>query len=376
MTITVPADLGVDERHELGRALFRSDPSITAWGVRDEGLWYELTAESALSPASLESSATERIQAMAGFPTRTLHDLRSNPRPRLENIDELLCQHGYLTAVAPGALAMRGPAALLAERIDRWFANWARDQGAGAWRFPSLLKSSDLERSGYLRDFPHQANLVCHLPGQAGEIREAAARAAAGETVDTPHGLALAPTVCYRLLIALADTTLEEPLLLATANCPCYRYEGPGATQLDRLREFSMREIVGVGAPDQVLAFRDLLLEGTRSFVDAARLHGWIESASDPFFQDVWRQGRTFQLGFDLKTEARVAVAGRDESLAIASVNYHRDHFGLAFNITASSGEPVHSCCVGFGIERWVLAVMSHHGIDPAGWPDFLTGDD
>ncbi|HZP72194.1 MAG TPA: hypothetical protein VFA97_02340, partial [Gaiellaceae bacterium] len=49
--------------------------------------------------------------------------------------------------------------------------------------------------------------------------------------------------------------------------------------------------------------------------------------------------------------------------------NYHREHFSSIFDLRQGSGEPAHTACVGFGLERISLALFSRHGLDPDAWP-------
>jgi seryl-tRNA synthetase len=371
-TVTVPPGLGDDACHELARHLAWSLPDVTSCGFDGQAkvLWF--VSGQPLDQTGLKQAANERGKAMNTFPSRRLASFEQHPLPAYDKVEDLLRARGDLRSIGPNTVALRGSAALLAARLEQLMKREAAELGAEEWLLPSLMYTGDLARSGYLRDFPHQANLVCHLPGQPDEVKQAAAQVISGSEVPSHLTSALAPTVCYRMFTALADSVVEPDLFVQTASAKCFRHEGAAASGLDRLGEFSMREVVAIGQPQAVSAFRDTLLELSGRLLEKTRLHAWIESASDPFFTDVWEKGRLFQMGFDLKAELRVRVAGRDESLAIGSVNHHRDHFGLAFNIRDTAGHPVHSCCVGFGIERWILAVLSHHGPEPDGWPQTL----
>jgi len=51
------------------------------------------------------------------------------------------------------------------------------------------------------------------------------------------------------------------------------------------------------------------------------------------------------------------------------SFNYHREHFGAVWNMNDEHGEPAHTSCVAFGIDRLVVALFANHGVDPAHWP-------
>jgi len=64
----------------------------------------------------------------------------------------------------------------------------------------------------------------------------------------------------------------------------CFRYESKNITELDRLWEFSMREIVFIGAKDEVLTAKAESLELVWKLIEILDLTAHIETASDPFF--------------------------------------------------------------------------------------------
>ena len=70
-----------------------------------------------------------------------------------------------------------------------------------------------------------------------------------------------------------------------------------------------------------------------------------------------------------LKFEVLVQIAG-DEPTAVASFNYHHDHFTSTYGLELADGGPAHTACLGFGLERISLALFHAHGLDVAAWPD------
>jgi seryl-tRNA synthetase len=54
---------------------------------------------------------------------------------------------------------------------------------------------------------------------------------------------------------------------------------------------------------------------------------------------------------------------------AVCSFNYHQQHFSSAFDIRTADGSPASTACLGFGLERVVMALFKTHGFDPASWP-------
>jgi seryl-tRNA synthetase len=51
------------------------------------------------------------------------------------------------------------------------------------------------------------------------------------------------------------------------------------------------------------------------------------------------------------------------------SFNYHREHFGVTWGIEDVAGNPAHTGCVAFGMDRLAVALFATHGIDTNAWP-------
>ena len=166
-----------------------------------------------------------------------------------------------------------------------------------------------------------------------------------------------------------ANQRQEEKLRTGTAVGACHRYESRAATGLERLREFRMREIFAIGERNEVLQFRDHLIEGQRRFLQTFALNGCIETASDPFFVDTSSKA-IYQLSLNLKYEVKALLPYKNDVLAISSVNYHENFFSRSFDIYGAQGETLHSCCLGFGLERWALAILAQYGPQPRDWPE------
>ena len=55
------------------------------------------------------------------------------------------------------------------------------------------------------------------------------------------------------------------------------------------------------------------------------------------------------------------------ESKNVPALSNHS--FGSAFDIKLPDGETAHTACLGFGLERVVMALFKTHGFDPRQWP-------
>jgi seryl-tRNA synthetase len=199
-------------------------------------------------------------------------------------------------------------------------------------------------------------------------------------TVPDAHALAapgtcLSPAVCYHCYQALEAQRLAAGPRTVTTVGKCFRYESTNITGLDRLWDFTMREVVFVGTEDEVSAHRARGIELVKRQIEKWDLEGSIETANDPFFSATYATKRFHQVQSDLKFELRLAIepdASGPRTLACASFNLHEDFFGKAFTIAAADGKPAYTGCVAWGLERWVLALFTQHGFEAARWPEAL----
>jgi seryl-tRNA synthetase len=76
-----------------------------------------------------------------------------------------------------------------------------------------------------------------------------------------------------------------------------------------------------------------------------------------------------------LKFELNVPVNSVENPTACLSFNYHQDHFGSTWDLHQADGTVAHTACVGFGLERITLALLRHHGLDLAAWPEAVRAE-
>jgi seryl-tRNA synthetase len=177
----------------------------------------------------------------------------------------------------------------------------------------------------------------------------------------------LSPNVCFHCYGWLAGRDLTAPLTI-TACGKCFRYESKNLTGLERLWDFTMREIIFVGPAEWVLAEREKAIEKVLELMERWGLACEIRSANDPFFTDDFATMATYQQAFDLKFELLLPLPYKNKNLAVGSFNSHQDFFGRVFQIT-HQGQTAYTTCVGFGLERLLLAFLAQYGTDRTSWP-------
>lgn len=69
------------------------------------------------------------------------------------------------------------------------------------------------------------------------------------------------------------------------------------------------------------------------------------------------------------KYELRLNI-NEKKDIAVGSFNLHGMAFTSAFNIRVRNCKNAVTGCVGFGIERWVLAFLCQYGKEEKNWPE------
>jgi seryl-tRNA synthetase len=246
-----------------------------------------------------------------------------------------------------------------------------REPGTDVLRFPPVMSRRHLEKSGYLKSFPHFLGCVCCLTGEEAKIRGTVERLEGGEdwTTDlSAADLVLTPAACYPVYpIAASRGAVPAAGLKFDVAADCFRREP--SKDLDRLQSFRMREYVCLGTPEQIDAFRRRWLAWAPDFAAELGLPCTIEQASDAFFGRGGKLMAMSQIEQALKFELLIPVRSVEEPTACMSFNYHQDHFGKVWNLRNTSGAVVHTGCVAFGIDRLALALFATHGPHFSDWP-------
>jgi seryl-tRNA synthetase len=232
-----------------------------------------------------------------------------------------------------------------------------------------------LEKVNYFHAFPHSLTFATHLREDLDVIQDFSDHASCDE-----HGIdvsmdsfskvqaMLSPAVCYHLYFALADKPLTNDQLVATAVGNCFRYESSNLVSLERLWNFTMREIIFVGSREFVLENRETARKRMEEKFAHLGFAYRVETANDPFFVGEFKQA-AFQNAFQLKFEIRASLPFKNSTLAVGSYNYHQDFFGRNLKISLSNGKPAQTGCVAFGLERIAYAFLAQYGLDLRTWP-------
>jgi seryl-tRNA synthetase len=212
---------------------------------------------------------------------------------------------------------------------------------------------------------------VSCLSGSEAEIRAAIDRLDQGEPWVgslAAADLVLSPAACYPVYpIAAARGPVRKGGAVFDVASDCFRREP--SRDIDRLQSFRMREFVCIGTPDEVQAFRGAWMERGSAIARELGLDHRIELASDPFFGRGAQIVALSQLQQELKYELLAPVRSAESPTACISFNYHREHFGQAWDLRTDAGEVAHTGCVAFGMDRLAVALFAAHGVRLEDWP-------
>jgi seryl-tRNA synthetase len=258
---------------------------------------------------------------------------------------------------------------ILTQALHAMVDRESRKDGALKVSFPPVVPRELLRKVGYMENFPQLCGSIHSFTGKDLEHLALQNTVKAGGDW-APHlsqtDVTLTPASCYPLYPTLAGT-LPKGGVLFDLNCYCFRHEP--SNDPARLMSFEIRENVRAGSPEEVQAWRHSWLARGQGMIEALGLPVVLDTASDPFFGRGGRMMKANQKEQALKFELLVDIWGKDKPTAVASFNYHQNHFSHLFDIHSADGEDAHTACLGFGIDRLVIGLFKTHGFDMQAWP-------
>ena len=291
-------------------------------------------------------------------------------------LSELIDRRLLIDTGVPGVYGRGADFENVRESVAELVTRAAAGEEPEQLRFPPLIPRRDLERVGYLKSFPHLAGSVFSFDGderQAAEQYQRASRHEDWSEFQSMTDLVLTPAACYPVYPAIAarGRLPQGGVTVDAGGAYVFRHEPSGDPA--RLQMFHQREIVRIGAPEQVHEWRDRWRELALGLLGSLGLEVTLDVANDPFFGRSGRMLAASQREQQLKFEVLTQIAG-PEPTAVASFNYHQDHFAGAYGIETHDGSPAHTACLGFGLERITIALLRVHGFEISSWPAPVRG--
>ncbi len=298
-----------------------------------------------------------------------------------DRVFEELCQARAFTKHGKGQVGIRVPYLDVLEFFDDLLSRLAVDVFQGVeYRFPTLIRTSVLNRVGYFESFPNLLFFVSRLKNSLsnytrfrGEFADISSEEDVPErlshfTVHTEYSLP--PTMCYYVYDMFSNAAFEGNRCVTTVG-KSFRYENDYCRTMERLWDFAIRETVFLGDLGYVRGGVARCLEIATRLMDELGLAGFCETANDPFFlvQDT-AQRINAQKVTGSKYELRLRISPH-ATIAVASFNRHGTYLAKRFGIHrgTDANQFINTGCVGFGLERMLFAFLAQFGTDEEAWP-------
>ena len=281
-----------------------------------------------------------------------------------------LLHSGLLTEGGVEGIYLRSPAFESVVRgVEAMISRVANVPVASRYFLPPIIPLSALEGAGYHRSFPNLVGVITSFTGSDSDLPEYLRRIQDNEewtqglsTID----ISLCSAACHQIYPLHSHRRVRDDGVTYEVQASCFRHEP--SSDPARMQSFRMQEIVLIGSEKAAFDHRESWLPRAAALLEGLGLDITQEVANDPFFGRPGRVLKRGQLEKELKFELLAPIGGNG-LVAIASANYHEDHMGHGFDISLNSGGPAHSACMGFGLDRVALALISVHGVDLESWP-------
>ncbi len=254
-------------------------------------------------------------------------------------------------------------------KFDAYVSKAVVNDSAEKLHFPPILSRKSFEKSGYLKSFPQLAGSVFAFQGKDAEHQQLLETLSTGDdwtSFQKATDVVLTPAGCYPVYPTFAGK-LPEGGKLVDLWSYCFRHEP--SDDPARMQMFRMRELIRLADIESVRSWRQTWIERGLAMLQDVGLGAYIAPANDPFFGRGGRMLAANQREQELKFEIVVPITSTEKPTAIMSFNYHQDHFATTFGIQTADGNTAQTACLGFGMERIVLALFKTHGLVPAEWP-------
>lgn len=272
-----------------------------------------------------------------------------------------------------GQIGFHEKGSFLMDYFDSKFCGFAAKFNALEKTYPAMLPLTGYAMTGYLKKSPQYA-IFCSPIEESMEVLENTNKAVSEGNVkgiEKEPEFALSPSACFHAYLEYENQTFSHNTIL-TFKQNVFRNEGRfNFSEIGRLIDYHVREIVMVGTEAFVNSRREEFMELTKNFMNEINLDGSIRVSTDSFIIPKMQIYKKIQKIDKSKFETQLFI-NKGKSISTASFNLHGKAFTDPFNISVKKTKETVTGCVGFGLERWVLAFVAQYGWDEKNWPESI----
>ncbi|WP_102399039.1 aminoacyl--tRNA ligase-related protein [Haloimpatiens massiliensis] len=300
-----------------------------------------------------------------------------------KNVLEKMIEMDVAKPYAQGTVCIKEPFTELFYFFSELFKSIGKYKfNAESNKYPTLIKSTTLNKVGYFGSFPHLLMFVNRLENTVdnfNSFKEDFKDMNDEDKITEKLGkymcqsdYALTPAACYHVYEDYENTEVDNKCVTTVGQV--YRYENKYEKPFERLWEFNMRELVFLGTKSYVEQSLEKSKQYAINIIEDLELKGVCETANDPFFLTANNTNRiNAQKMIGSKYELKLRV-NKDDFLAVASFNLHSQFLSYKFNISekANPNNKIYTGCFAVGIERIFFAFLSQYGVNKENWPEVV----
>lgn len=317
----------------------------------------------------VEATAQESMKKMIGDTKKDII-IEENHTDRDFSYD--LFEKGFICKNNNGLVSLGKEAVYLFDYFDIIFRNIALKLGAREEKYPVLLGIDTMNFTGYYRRTPQYTMFCSDVTEDFSELEKMSKATFIKNNIDEvvkSPGFSLSPSACFHVYEKYKNKELDNGTII-TLNQNVFRNEGRlNWDEFGRLRDYHVREIVFFGSEKYVEEIREKTTKEIMQTINRLGIDAFISIAADAFIMPKMIKYKKYQIMERSKYEVRMSYEyGR--TIAVASLNLHGTAFTDSFKITVQGEENPVSGCIGFGIERWIMAFLAQYGTDVVKWPE------
>lgn len=299
-------------------------------------------------------------------------------RKYYKDVFTTLKNKGVVTVGGEGQVGFGEPLIKLMDYFDTRIMEIVNDLfEVEEFRYPTLIPTKVIEKCGCVDSFPQLLMFVSSLHNDLDNYKQFKDEFKTEQKIDSyvfdyveNVDYCLPPTMCYHTYNQLKDSVFSNDYKkVITSKGKSFRNESRYQKTMERLWDFTIREIVFLGNHEFVTECRKKMMDASFFLMEELGLNGHAEVANDPFFASPDTVFKIFNQRLQaLKYELRINLE-ENHTISVASFNYHEHFFGENFNMKFDNENHIITGCVGFGLERFVFAFLTQYGLNESNWP-------
>ncbi|NNC64360.1 MAG: hypothetical protein HKN84_06215, partial [Gammaproteobacteria bacterium] len=382
LAVAIPPEYNDADFDNLQNALAYLSEDVESFSIDRPGFRVQVTLAGGADPAPIRARIGELTAKLISVPesnlTHTLFERKRRERLSDEGVFAELVRSRQVIEHGPGVFSLHGRFLELLHALDNKVVELANDMNAAPALYPVSIPLETLKKSNFFSSYPHFANFVSTLREDMENISEFSGKASESLAFDFLEHLN-APKMMCRSAGCLHSYPSFEHQIFEHGRVECitmvgrmFRNESKNIGTLERLNEYTMREIIVLGSPEYVAESLTRCIRWFEELLEHLNLTGSIQTANDPFFADNLATLQFFQRSQQTKIEVRMVNPASGNQVSVGSINNHGSHFGKSYNIRFDDDTFVNSGCVGWGYERLIFLILSQHGMNESAWPQPL----